>query len=104
MILDFVQNKSAKEGIPKRKETPIKGKDDFKTIMAEEEAIIEKLVESNQILTIVNKLIEPLTISTDNVKSIELPKESILLTGFKFIDSWSCICQMCFLYWRVQIA
>ena len=80
MILDFVQNKSAKEGIPKRKETPIKGKDDSKTIMAEEEAIIEKLVESNQILTIVNKLIEPLTISSNKVKSTELPKDSMLPT------------------------
>ena len=80
MILDFVQNKSAKEGIPKRKEIPIKGKDDFKTIIVEEEAIIEKLVESNQILTIVNKLIEPLTISSNKVKSIELPKDSMLPT------------------------
>ena len=51
-----------------------------------EEANIEKLVEAKQHLTNVNNLIKPSTISTDKVELIELPKVSILPTGFRFID------------------
>ena len=51
-----------------------------------EEAIIEKLVETNQLLTNVNKLIEPSTTSTDKVEFIQLPKDSILPKWFRFID------------------
>ena len=43
-----------------------------------EEAIIEKLVETNQLLTNANKLIEPSTTSTDKVEFIQLSKDSIL--------------------------
>ena len=52
-----------------------------------QEAIIGGLVETNQLLTNVNKLIEPSTISTDKAELIELPKYSILPTGFRFIYS-----------------
>ena len=51
-----------------------------------QEAIIEELVENNQLLTKVNKLIEPSTILTDKVELIELPKDSVLTTGFRFTD------------------
>ena len=40
----------------------------------------------NQFLTNVNKLLERSTISTDKVQLTELPKESIVPTGFRFID------------------
>ena len=33
-----------------------------------------------------NNLLEPLIISTDKIELIELPKDSILPTGFRFID------------------
>ena len=49
-------------------------------------ANVEKLVETNQLLTNVNNLIQPSTISTDKVELMELPKDSILPTGFRFID------------------
>ena len=52
-----------------------------------EEVIIEELVETNQLLTNVNNLIEPSTISTDKVESIELLRDSVLPKGFRFIDS-----------------
>ena len=51
-----------------------------------EEAIIEKLVETNQLQRNVNKLIEPSTTSTDKVEFIQLPKDSILPKWFRFID------------------
>ena len=51
-----------------------------------EEVIIEELIETNQLLTNVNNLIEPSTISTEKVASIELLKDSILPTGLRFID------------------
>ena len=37
-------------------------------------------------MTNVNNLIEPSTISADKVKPIDLPKGSVLPTGFRFID------------------
>ena len=51
-----------------------------------EEATVEELVETNQLLTYVNNLLEHSTISTDKVELIELPKDSILPTRFRFID------------------
>ena len=51
-----------------------------------EEAVIEELVETNQLLTNVNKLIEPSTISSNNVELIEFRKDSILPTGIRFFD------------------
>ena len=65
-----------------------------------EEVTVEGLVETNQLLTNVNNLLEHSTISTDKVELIELPKDSILPTRFKF-DYPSC--QMCFLCWRVLL-
>ena len=61
-----------------------------------EEANVEELVETNQLLTNVNNLIEPSIISAGRVELIELPKESILPTGFRFIDL--SILSDCFLY------
>ena len=51
-----------------------------------DEANVEKLVEINQLLTNVNNLLKPSTISTDKVELVELSKDSILPTGFRFID------------------
>ena len=51
-----------------------------------EEVIMEELIETNQLLTNVNNLIEPSTISTEKVASIKLLKDAILPTGFRFID------------------
>ena len=51
-----------------------------------EEANVEELAETNQLLTNVNNLIEPSIILTGRVELIELPKELILPTGFRFID------------------
>ena len=51
-----------------------------------EEANVEKLVETNQFLAKANNLIETSTISTDKVELIELPKNSVLPIGFRFID------------------
>ena len=61
-------NKSMK-GVPKKKkkEIQIKGKNDFKPSVVVE-AIIEELVETNQLLTNVNNLREPSTISTDKIE------------------------------------
>ena len=56
-----------------------------------EEAVIEELVETNQLLTNVNKLIELSTISSDKVELIEFRKDSIF---FLIYPS----CQMCLLY------
>ena len=50
------------------------------------EANIEELVQTNQLLTNVNNLLESSTISTDKVELIELRKDSILPIGFRFID------------------
>ena len=47
-----------------------------------EEANLEELVKTTQLLTNMNNLIEPSTISTDNVELTELPKDSILPIGF----------------------
>ena len=49
--------------------------------VVEKEANIKELVEINQLLTNVNNLLEPSTISTDKVELIELPKGSVLTTG-----------------------
>ena len=80
-------NKSMKEDFPKKKkkkEIQIKGKNDFKPSVVVE-AILEELVETNQLLTNVNNLREPFTISTDKIELIELARDSVLLTGFRFI-------------------
>ena len=46
----------------------------------------EELVETNQLFTNVNNLLQPSTISTDKVELIELPKDSVLPTGLRSID------------------
>ena len=51
-------------------------------LLVVEEAIIEELIEANQPLTNVNNLMEPLTIWTNKVQLIELPKDSTLPTWF----------------------
>ena len=78
--------KSMKEGVPKKqkKEIQIKEKNDFKPSVVVE-AIIEELVETNQLLTNVNNVREPSIISTDKIELIELARDSVLLTGFRFI-------------------
>ena len=50
-----------------------------------EEANVEELVETNELLTNENNLLKPLTTSTDKVELIELPKDSILPTRLRFI-------------------
>ena len=49
-----------------------------------EEANVEELVETNELLTNENNLLKPLTTSTDKVELIELPKDSILPTRLRF--------------------
>ena len=78
-------NQISKDGIPKREEIPIKGKMTSKPLVVEE-TTIGGLVETNQLLTNVNKLIKPSTISFDKAELTELPKDSILHAGFRFID------------------
>ena len=51
-----------------------------------EEAIIEELVENNQLLANVNNLIEPSKFSTDKVELTELPKKSILPSGLSILS------------------
>ena len=46
----------------------------------------EELVETNQLFTNVNNLLQPSTISTDKAELIELPKDSVLPTGLRSID------------------
>ena len=85
MILDVVwTNQWKKLFQKKKKEIQIKGKNDFKPSVVVE-AILEELVETNQLLTNVNNLREPFTISTDKIELIELARDSVLLTGFRFI-------------------
>ena len=56
--------------------------------MASKPVVIEEVhvVEANQLLKNANNLLELSTISTDKVELIELPQDSKLLTGFRFID------------------
>lgn len=54
--------------------------------LLEEEANLEEIVETNQLLTDVNNLIEPLTISADKVELNKLAKDWILPAGFRVID------------------
>ena len=51
-----------------------------------EEANVEALVETTQLLTNVDSLLKPSTISANKAELIELLKDSILPTGFRFID------------------
>ena len=51
-----------------------------------EEAVIGELVKTNILLTILNNLIESSTIPTDKVELIELPMDSKLPTGLRFVD------------------
>ena len=44
------------------------------------------VLEEANIEELVNNLIEPSTLSTDKVELLELPKDSVLPTGFRFID------------------
>ena len=60
-----------------------------------EEANIEELVETNQLLTNVNNSIEPSTKSTDKVELIELSKDSYSQDSYLLTY---------FLYLRFQIA
>ena len=50
------------------------------------EVIVEELVETNQLFTNVNNSLEPITKLTDEVEFIELPKDSVLPSGFRFTD------------------
>ena len=55
--------------------------------MTSKPVVVEKAkVKTDQLLTNVNKLSEPSTISKEKIELIELPKDSILPTGFRFID------------------
>ena len=56
-----------------------------------EEVVTEELVRTNQLPTNVSKLIEPLTISADKAELIELPKDAVLPTGFRFVDLYSLL-------------
>ena len=85
VILDVVPNKRAKEGISKKEEIPIKGNMTLEPVVVEE-ANIEELVQTNQLLTNVSNFLEPSTISTDKVELIELPKDSLLPTEFRFTN------------------
>ena len=44
------------------------------------------VVENAKVKTNVNNLSEPSTISNEKIELIGLPKDSILPTGFRFID------------------
>ena len=85
VILDVVPNKRAKEGISKKEEIPIKGNMTLEPVVVEE-ANIEELVQTNQLLTNVSNFLEPSIISTDKVELIELPKDSLLPTEFRFTN------------------
>ena len=85
VILDVVPNKRAKEDISKKEEIPIKGNMTLEPVVVEE-ANIEELVQTNQLLTNVSNFLEPSTISTDKVELIELPKDSLLPTEFRFTN------------------
>ena len=54
--------------------------------MVEEEGNVTELVETNQLLTNGNILLEPSRILIDKVELIELPNDSVLPTRFIFID------------------
>ena len=55
--------------------------------MTSKPVVVEKAkVKTDQLLKNVNKLSEPSTISKEKIELIELPKDSILPTGFRFID------------------
>ena len=70
----------------KTRKNPNKGeKITWKSVVVEE-ADVEELVETNQLLTNMNNLLEPLTISINKVELIELPKDLILPTGFMSIN------------------
>ena len=77
VILDVVPNKRAKEGISEKEEIPIKGNMTLEPVVVEE-ANIEELVQTNQLLTNVSNFLEPSKISTDKVELIELPRDSLL--------------------------
>ena len=55
--------------------------------MISKSVVVEKAkVKTNQLLTNVNNLSEPSTISNEKIELIELQKDSKLPTGFRFID------------------
>ena len=63
--------------------------------MTSKPVVVEKAkVKTDQLLTNVNKLSEPSTISKEKIELIELPKDSILIYSS---------CHLCFLCWHVQI-
>ena len=68
----------------KERRNPNKGEKMTPKSVVVEETNVEKLVETNQLLTNVNNFLKPSTISTDKVELIELPKDSILPTVFNF--------------------
>ena len=76
----------SKRRYSKKRRNPNKGKKITSKPVVVEEANVEIFVETNQLLTNVNNLLEPSTISTDKFDLIELPKDSMLPTRFKFID------------------
>ena len=60
--------------------------------MTSKPVVVEKAkVKTDQLLTNVNKLSEPSTISKEKIELIELPKDSILPTGFRFIHPARCL-------------
>ena len=82
-ISEHCTEKISKRRYSKTTVNPNKGK--ISKPLVDEGAIIAGLVETNQLLTNVNKLIEA-SISTDKVQLIELQKYSLLPTGFTVID------------------
>lgn len=83
-ISEHCTEKISKRRYSKTTVNPNKGK--ISKPLVDEGAIIAGLLETNQLLTNVNKLIEASTISTDKVQLIDLQKYSLLPTGFTVID------------------
>ena len=82
VILDVIPNKLVKEGIPKREGIPIKGKNDFKTFSSRR-SLYRGLVETYQLLTNVNKLIESPTIPTDKIELNQTSKGLNITQGIQ---------------------
>ena len=85
--------KQSKRRYSKKRRNPNKWEKMTSWPLVVEEAIIEELVESNELLTNENNVIEPSTISTDKFELIELPKDSYPQDSDLLIYS---SCQICF--------
>ena len=75
----------SKRRYSKKRRNPNKGKKMTSKLVIVE-VIVEELVETNQLFTNVNNSLEPITKLTDEVEFIELPKDSVLPSGFRFTD------------------